>query len=502
MTSPADRYDRWKAPAEDGQVLIWPGPTDLLGQAEENHRRLSAADSPRLQNVPISEARRAMRSSIGHDDSQLLFATGHQTELYHPGVWVKDALIDAAAKRAGGQAYHFAVDTDTPKHLQLRWPGGAAPITDSAIDSAEWSGQLSAPSSAHLNRIAERFSMASAGWDFQPLVPELIESLRRVASESPDLPSALTSALQEIDRQLGLGHKTSLVSPICCSEPYLLLVHHVLARADSFAADYNFSLDEYRTRNKIRSPGRPMPDLKCTSDGCEVPFWLDHLATGARSRASVAKVAGGFELRLSGGDSFLFDPNADGWTAVGKLLPWLRDRQVRLAPRALSLTAVLRLLAADQFVHGIGGGQYDQVLDGLIARHFQLDPPRFSVTTATLYFPLAADRPRVCLPCIAQEGHALRHAALGAEKMRMVGLIEALPRHSAERSSLFFQMHDKLSSAWAGPRGRDWEERVQKNESLTQEEKAIFNRELFYGIQPASRLSALIQKCRIAFGSI
>ncbi len=499
MTSPADRYDRWKAPAEDGQVLIWPPPTGLLAQADENHRRLAAADSIQLQNVPISEARRAMRTSIGHDDARPLFATGHQTELYHPGVWVKDALIDAAAKRAGGDAYHFAVDTDTPKHLHVRWPGGAAPLTDNAVESAEWSGQLKPPSPEHLDRIAERFGATATAWDFRPLVPDFIQDLRRLSTGAKDLPSALTGALHEIDHRLGLRQRTLLVSPICCSEPYLLFVHHVCARADYFARDYNLSLEEYRTRNKIRSPGRPMPDLKCTRDGCEVPFWLDHLATGARSRATVAKVEGGFALKLENGDSFFFDAKADGWTATGRLLAWLRDRQIRLSPRALTLTAVLRLLAADQFVHGIGGGQYDQVLDGLIARHFRLDPPRFSVTTATLYFPLAANRPRVCLPCLAHEGHVLRHAVLGAEKMRMVGLIEALPRHSAERSTLFFQMHDKLSAAWAGPRGRAWEERVRNNETLAQEERAVFNRELFYAIQPASRLSMLIEKCRAAF---
>lgn len=499
MTSPADRYDRWKAPAEDGEVLIWPPPGNLLAQAEANHRRLAAADSVRIQNVSIPEARRAMRTWMGHDDARLLFASGHQTELYHPGVWVKDALIDAAAKRVGGGAYHFAVDTDTPKHLQLRWPGGSALLADDADDSAMWSGQLRPPSSAHLNRIAERFSVASAGWEFRSLAPEFFQTLRRLAPESRDLPSALTSALHEMDSRLGLRHRAMLVSPICSSEPYLLFVHHVLARADTFAADYNVSLEEYRTRNKIHSPGRPMPDLKCTPDGCEVPFWLDHLATGERSRAAVAKVAGGFELRLAEGNSFFFDKNADGWAAATNLRVWLGNHQVRISPRALSLTAILRLLAADQFVHGIGGGQYDQVLDGLISRHFRLDPPRFAVTTATLYFPQAAGRPRICLPCVAHEGHVMRHSILGQEKMRMVGLIAALPRGSSERSSLFYQMHDKLAAAWAGPEGIAWEEQVRRNEMLTEEEKAVFNRELFYGIQPASRLSALIEKCRIAF---
>ena len=86
-----------------------------------------------------------------------------------------------------------------------------------------------------------------------------LEALRRVAPQSPNLPAALMSSVHELDRSLGLGHDALLVSPMCWSEPYLLFVHHILARADVFAADYNAALDEFRHENKIRTPGRPMP---------------------------------------------------------------------------------------------------------------------------------------------------------------------------------------------------------------------------------------------------
>src|SRR5690349_4348697 len=137
-------YADWKAPAEDGQMLIWPEPGDLLTQSCENQELLRRASRVLIQNAPLPELRKSQRKWIGHvDDDALLFATGHQTELIHPGVWVKDALIDAAAKATGGQAYHFAVDTDSPKHLQFKWPGGSMPLTDdTSMASAEWSGLL------------------------------------------------------------------------------------------------------------------------------------------------------------------------------------------------------------------------------------------------------------------------------------------------------------------------------------------------------------------------
>lgn len=178
MSITAERYDRWKAPAEDGQVLIWPDPANLLSQTVENQQLFRSSDSVRIQNIPLPEVRRALRSWIGlEDENQPLFATGHQTELHHPGVWVKNALIDSAAARSGGQAFHFAVDTDDPKHLQIRWPGGSIPLTDDSNDAAEWSGLLDPPSPAHIRQIAETLDRAAAAWEFRPLLGEFLLSL-------------------------------------------------------------------------------------------------------------------------------------------------------------------------------------------------------------------------------------------------------------------------------------------------------------------------------------
>ncbi|HEY8749595.1 MAG TPA: hypothetical protein VIM11_16550, partial [Tepidisphaeraceae bacterium] len=215
--------------------------------------------------------------------------------------------------------------------------------------------------------------------------------------------------------------------------------------------------------------------------------------------ASVVPVDGQWALRLNDGEVFRFDPFAEGWPAAQSLLKWLRARGLRLAPRALTLTAVLRLFVADQFVHGIGGGQYDQVLDTLITSHFGIEPPRFSVTTATLFFPEAVGQPRACLPCVVREGHQLRHSLLGKEKMALVEQIAALPRGSSERSTLFYQMHDKLTAALASPSLKEWEKRLRESEERAMAERVLFDRELFYAIQPRDRLVGLIDRYRGVF---
>ena len=503
--SPA-RYHDWKAPADDAGRLIWPDPRgQLLADARDNARRLAAAADTQFQRVPLPEVRRRLRQWLGHaDDAAPFIATGHQTELYHPGVWVKNVLIHLTAERLGGQAYHFAVDTDEPKHLHLRWPGASEPLTDDPPAAASWAGLLDAPPPQRVGALEQLVAEASANWPFEPLVPRFLGSMRRLALDAPKLAPALTNALHELDWSLGLRHHAMVFSPVCHSEPYLVFVHHVMARAGAFAADYNAALDEYRRLYRVRTPGRPMPNLNASDDEAEAPFWLDELGTGHRYRAAVVRMGDRWAMRApsaaaAGDDVFVFDPAADGWDAAARLLAWLRRNDLRLSPRALTLTMLLRLLVADQFVHGIGGGRYDRVTDALIARHCRLEPPRFAVTTATLQFPGAVGRSRVCMPCVLQDGHRLRHNVIGrAEKGRLVEAIAAAPRRSAARSSLFSQMHGRLAAAARHPDILRWQQERDAAEARDREDRVIFDRELFYAFQSEQRLVDMIDAYRAA----
>jgi hypothetical protein len=358
---------------------------------------------------------------------------------------------------------------------------------------------LPAPTPAHLAGVADSLRRAAAGWEFQPLAFDVLAAMRRLAAEAENLPQALVAAFHEQDWKLGLRHHAMLFSPVCRSGPYLTFVWHVLARAGQFAADYNASLDDYRKANRIRTPGRPMPNLKVGADSVEVPFWLDSFADGSRTRATVRRRSEGWALASPSGDEILLQPSAEAAASASELSKWLTGHNLRLAPRALTMTTVARLLLADQFVHGIGGARYDQVTDALIARHFGLEPPRFAVTTATIYFPQALGRSRVCMGCVREEGHRLRHRVLGAEKDQLVAAIAEAPRRSIERSVLFHEMHRKLKSASRHPAILDWERKLLESERREREEAELFDRELFYAIQPAERLQSLISYYRRTF---
>jgi hypothetical protein len=496
MNSSPSRYADWKAPDEDGQLLIWPDIETLLRETCENQQRLAASQTL-VQNIPLGGLRARQRKWIGHTpDDQPLIATGHQTELYHPGVWVKDVLINAVARKLGGQPWHFAVDTDSPKHLHLRWPGGSMPITDDPrLNSAAWTGLLDGPSPAHTTELETALKEAQSAWDFEPSTGPFLHALKRLALEEPPLTASLTNALHQLDWSLGLRHHALLMAPLWACEPYLVFAHHLLARPAQFAAQYNAALADYRHEQHITSPGRPMPDLSNKADEVETPFWLDDTAAETRQRLTLRRTPDGWALR-----DFTFRESIAGDEASAKLLLWLRQNHLRIAPRALTLTTFFRLLLADQFIHGIGGGRYDQVADRLIASHFGIEPPRFAVTTATLYFPAARGQKRVSLRPLLQEGRRIRHGSFSREKRDLADRIATLPRRSADRRKLFFQMHATLAQHAASPAMRQWSQRLDDATREQMRQKTLFDRELFYPLQPQDRLRDMISRYDAAIG--
>ena len=487
---------QWKAPAGDGGIVVWPEPKALVDSIHDNQRLLDGADSVRVANVPLPELRREHRAWIGHrEHEQPLISAGHQIELHHPGVWAKNILIHELAAVVGGQAYHIALDTDAPKHLHLRWPGESWPITDDPrLVEAEWAGLLQAPTPAHLKAMSETFERSSQGWSFRPLVPEFLAALRRLTLESNELTPVVTNAVHEVEWRLGLRHHALLAAPVWRSRVYLAFAHHILANADSFAAAYNQALGGYRRANRIRNPGRPWPDLRVAADESEVPFWMDSLRAEKRTRAHVVRRDGRFAIQVPDGDIFTFDHASEGRAAADALARFLSDHQIRLSPRAMTLTCFLRLFMADQFVHGIGGARYDQVTDRVIERWFGLRAPAFAVTTATLLFPTVSGEDRVDLHAVAQEGRRLRHGSGFQRKRELVAQIASLPRKSAERSRVYYQMHSMLDSLNQRTEHQRWQRRYEEAKALAQRQAAMNDRELFFAIQPEERLQMLIAK--------
>jgi hypothetical protein len=152
---------------------------------------------------------------------------------------------------------------------------------------------------------------------------------------------------RERERDWGCDNFEFPVSRQSKTDAFARFAAHILRDLPRFREVYNAAIRAYREANGIRSHNHPAPEL---AEG-EAPFWV-RTASGKRERAT---------------------PSSDVRT---------------LRPRALTLTLFARVCLGDFFIHGIGGGKYDEVTDAIIRDYFGIEPPAYQVLSATLHLPL------------------------------------------------------------------------------------------------------------------
>src|SRR5690606_31457767 len=54
-----------------------------------------------------------------------LVVTGHQAELFHPGVWLKNFYAAKVARECGGTAINLIIDSDLCRSTAIRIPSGS-----------------------------------------------------------------------------------------------------------------------------------------------------------------------------------------------------------------------------------------------------------------------------------------------------------------------------------------------------------------------------------------
>ncbi|MFI5378892.1 MAG: hypothetical protein ACHRHE_06330 [Tepidisphaerales bacterium] len=488
-----------QTPSADGDVLVFPSTGQVLEHVREAARTLAVSAKPFLQGVPLYELRARARQLVGQPVEQPLVLTGHQIEFFHPGVWCKQVAADAIARAVDGRAWLLAVDSDVPRNLDLRWPDGAASICDAAaLRDAPWLAALPMPSAERLAAFSAALAAAAKTWPFASLLPTFADALRLNTPAGGNLAAVLSSAMRLIDLSLGLSYQPVMASNVWDSLPFLLLAHDILARALSFAAAYNRALDEYRDRRGIHSDGRPWPDLAFTPDTCEVPFWLDDMGAGSRRRAMLHRGRGGWELRI-GDDAFTFTQFSRGWAVAEKLSRFLGQHNCRLAPRALVLSMYCRMVLSDLFIHGIGGAVYDKVTDRVIELWYAIRPPAPAIISATLYFPTAESQQRIDRHALQVQERRRRHGWSDPHKRELVDGIAATPRLAPRRAQLFAEMHHHLRNATDNDDYRRFKADADAQRRLSDAQRAIFDRQIFYLIQPRTRLQKLIDSTRAAF---
>ncbi len=274
---------RLRAPGSDGGLLVDP-PAGQTAHLLEGNRALLAGWDHDFQGRPAgwlrSDVRREVRaasegfltrhglsgrSQPGDDPSRPdppWIVTGHQPELFHPGVWIKNFAVAALARACGGVGLNLIVDNDIPKspaiavpsvrdglvrleHVDFdRW-GGDVPFEDLAV-------QDEACFSHFDDRVRQVLGAKAAGTVLEDYWPRALAR----QSDTPLLGTRFSLARRELEASWGVSNLEIPLSTVCQTSGFFWFVAHFLAQLPRYQKVHNDCLAEYRRahRNPEQKP--------------------------------------------------------------------------------------------------------------------------------------------------------------------------------------------------------------------------------------------------------
>lgn len=285
-------------------------------------------------------------------DNKLIISNGHQPEIQHPGILFKDILTHLIAKKLNAIAIHIIVDTDA---------------TEFEISLPKSKNQFLFLNHIHIksNEIFSKFKLKeSEKKEIIDYLEILKEELNLFIPENYILISLeyINFIISELEKNTSLTKISFLIrekffkensieiyqvpiSELIQLSSFQFLVNLIKNNFDSFREAYNSSLTDYRKEHKIKNHAQPIPDLNEE----ELPFWVLNCSTNER--------------------------------ATLKKNEALEDKII--LPKAITLTMFLRLFLSDFFIHGKGGGRYEEVSEKIYEKFFKIKASPYSVASIT-----------------------------------------------------------------------------------------------------------------------
>jgi hypothetical protein len=407
---------RLRAPSSDGGVLAVPALSDAQVRLEANLERLRRFESYDVQGRSAARVRAMARAEaleqarvhlarFGLDPGQAtavperLIVTGHQPELFHPGVWIKNFAVAAIARATNAAALNLIVDDDIPKGASVRVPvrsGGLLRATHIEFD--EWLGEQAYEEW----RVRDETLFASFGTRVRdalgegsvrdPMIDEFWPYVLEARAVTDRIGLRFAAARRRLEGTWGVSNAEVPLSAVCESAAFGWFASHLLAHVDRFQAVHNACLMRYRAAYHIRSRHHPVPALARDGEWFEAPFWAWRGRAPRRRPLLVRPKRVTMELRIAGEDQpFQEIPLArdrEACCAV-EALRTLPAQGIRLRTRALTTTLFARLFLGDLFLHGIGGAKYDELGDEIARQFFGIEPPDYMTLSMTLWLGLA-----------------------------------------------------------------------------------------------------------------
>jgi hypothetical protein len=395
--------DRWQVNRQriaDQARLSFPGPfescaspiADLQAQARQEVLQLAVAYSGRYLDA-------AALADLTVDVPDSIVMSGHQPELYHPGVWYKNFVLSELASRSNAVAINLVVDSDLANEHSVRYPDlSSEPFRVGSISV----DRPSATMPQEQREIADRDffeSFASRVQEALPAVdsasavrvvdrlwPHVVQAVRSFEKSCQDQPAKLGQSIaagrHRYENEIGLKTLELPVSEMATGNGFAVFAGAVFDRANEFCEIYNRVLAEYRTVHGVRSSSHPVPALERFDDWVEVPFWIWAVGSQGRSRLFVRVTDD--QIELSDRDKLSHAIPKSDFVSKFRHLP---NTGIAVRPRALTTTMFCRLFLSDVFLHGVGGAKYDQLTDLICRQFFKYQLPDYFTLSATMILP-------------------------------------------------------------------------------------------------------------------
>jgi hypothetical protein len=383
--------------------------------------------------VHIDPPMRNRRVTPRHGRTTPIIATGHQPTLWHPGILAKDLAADALAKHVGGSTLHVVVEHNPlgPVTLDLPTRQGQRFGVNRFVLGDPPAGHATPPNRAPTldrNQVAQQLSGLGASNE----LPFVRDGLRRIAEayatagEHEHLAAQTTAALDALKRPYLNGPMPTRPSSDIVTKHF---VDRLLSDPVGCVRSYN--------RAALAYPDAGIRPLYLGRDVVEAPLW----AQGEGVSVPVFIDLGDSER------PFLFTQHEQIDLTGPEALAYLR-------PRAITLSALMRSEHCDLFIHGTGGGVYDQVTERWWRDWVGETLAPMAVVSADVYLPF--DAPLATRDELTQAqwfAHHLPHnvdrytdaeddaeAALIREKQRLLDHMDD-DRDKRRRSKAFQRIH-------------------------------------------------------------
>jgi len=373
---------KYVVPKGDDEYLFHPAWESTPELIETNHSLLESYGFD-VAGTSFHGLRASLRRKVAEEAGQrvsekLRIVVGaHQPGFHGPGILYKYGVLESFSPH--NLSVNFVVDSDVCREVSVKipYPRGRGLGLKELVIFPNREGlvfeKLSVPPKRMVDsrydaieRLLEPLGtegMVRAFRDFRGIHERVYVEGERAAKTLTDYRRGYYATPNVHD---------GFISSISQSEAFQIYACDIIERIEAFHQAYQLSLNEHRRLHHIRSPANPFPDLVRKGELWELPFWgLDSM--GRRHKLFVGGAAGS-----------RFVVTGDGSDRVSPVEPEAM-LSLRMRPRAVCLTMFLRLFVGDLFVHGVGGGNYDQVTDRIIESYYAASPPGYVVCSRTKF---------------------------------------------------------------------------------------------------------------------